>query len=78
LRFISRKCALLPSAAGVRQVYEFIARHADIIAHHFDGGVPWDGDLWSMWTSTALADAQGRAKPALPDWDAWLAIPVTR
>ncbi len=35
-------------------------------------------DLWSMWISTGLADAKGRAKSALPDWDAWLALPVTR
>lgn len=36
------------TATGVDRTYAFIHEHANLIAHHFDGGVPWD---------EALADA---------------------
>lgn len=31
--------------AGVDRTYEFIHQHANLITHHFDGGVPWEEAL---------------------------------
>lgn len=31
--------------AGLRRTYRFIHAHANMVAHHFDGGVPWDEAL---------------------------------
>jgi hypothetical protein len=28
--------------AGVERTYAFIEAHANLVAHHFDGGIPWD------------------------------------
>lgn len=33
------------SSAGVERTYEFVASNANMIAHHFDGGVPWQQAL---------------------------------
>ncbi|HEV8033273.1 hypothetical protein [Yoonia sp.] len=30
------------NAAGLARTYGFIGDHANLIAHHFDGGIPWD------------------------------------
>ena len=30
---------------GVKQAYDFLHQHADIVAHHFDGGLPWQEAL---------------------------------
>lgn len=33
------------TAAGVDRTYAFIHEHANLMAHHFDGGIPWDEAL---------------------------------
>ncbi len=33
------------SAKAVDEVYAFIDEHADLVAHHFDGGIPWQEAL---------------------------------
>jgi len=39
------------SLEAIDDVYNFIGEHGDLIAHHFDGGIPWDealaGELYS-------------------------------
>lgn len=31
--------------AGLERTYRFINKHSNLIAHHFDGGIPWDEAL---------------------------------
>lgn len=33
------------NAAGLKRTYAFIRQHANLVAHHFDGGVPWEPAL---------------------------------
>ena len=33
------------NAAGLKRTYAFIREHANLVAHHFDGGIPWDPAL---------------------------------
>ena len=35
----------VPPQSGTRSFYDALSRHGDMIAHHFDGGVPWDEAL---------------------------------
>ena len=44
---------------AVLDAYRFVARHATLIVHHFDNGVPW---------KEALAD-RSFARPVMEDWE---------
>jgi len=35
----------VPPQSGTRSFYDALGRHGDMVAHHFDGGVPWDEPL---------------------------------
>jgi len=51
---------------GVRDVYRFISEHGDMVAHHFDGGVPWLEALERRAYSQHLQDDWRRRKSNSP------------
>ncbi len=53
---------------AVSDMYKFMARHSDLIAHHFDGGVPWleafgnqqfSQNLMNDWSTTKANTPKG-------------------
>lgn len=52
---------------AVESMYAFIAQHGDLMAHHFDGGVPWPEALKGDAFSSKLMEDWVMAKSKTPD-----------
>ncbi|MEM8776582.1 MAG: hypothetical protein AAGF53_16225 [Pseudomonadota bacterium] len=54
------------TAAGVDRTYAYIHDHANLMAHHFDGGIPWDEALESAPFPKHLRDDWAVRKSRTP------------
>ncbi len=55
------------TAAGADRTYAFIHDHANLMAHHFDGGVPWDEALDGAKFPKHLRDDWATRKSRTPE-----------
>ncbi|MEO0655404.1 MAG: hypothetical protein AAFY77_11120 [Pseudomonadota bacterium] len=62
--------------AGLDRTYAFIRAHSNLVAHHFDGGVPWDAAARSAAFPTHLQRDWVRRKANTPA-DAQVFVAVT-
>lgn len=60
---------------GVNRTYAFVAQHSNLIAHHFDGGVPWDAALSdTRYPANLMENWNFRKSKTPPDFKVFLAL----
>ncbi len=57
------------SAKAVDEVYAFVKDHSDLVAHHFDGGIPWQEALEDKEFPSALKTEWNTRKSKTPSGD---------
>jgi predicted GH43/DUF377 family glycosyl hydrolase len=60
---------------AVKDTYAFIDEHADLIAHHFDDGVPWPEALYNKpYHESVFAELETHIKGSAPEKKVYVAI----